>query len=998
MNKSAILAVFKRNLAAYFGSPSGYVFICAFLLASGLAAFWPQEFFDSNLANLDQLNKFLPHILLGFIPAITMSIWADERRQGTDELLLTLPGSDFDVVLGKYFGAVAIFSISLIFSFVANFYVLSQLGNPDAGLLFSTYIGYWFVGLCMLAIGMVASFLTSNLTVAFVFGVAFNLPIALLPNWQWGISENFLDFSRGIISISGMAFFLGIAIAMLYLCSIRIGRRHWVGSPEGVAKVRHYLLRVVACLVAASALTNVFRNNDFIRIDTTAEQLSSLSEGSIALLREIDQPVEIDAFLSPAESMPELYVQTRINLLTALREIDRESKQVSVSINVITPEDNASVTAEKYGVVNQNGVNPPLFVQEEGRFMPWQKDLYLGLVFKGSGGQQTIPFLYKGLPVEYEIMRTLGSVSGPKSKKKLGVFSTDAPMLGSAGMGIMGFNMGGGSPAWEVINELRKQYDVQEVTGGEISKDDYDALMVVQPNNLDNAKMDDLIAAIKSGIPTAIFEDPLPLIQGSLTGTYDPRRNNQGGGGPGQPPPPAPEKGDLNKLWDLLGVHFNVNPKDRLASIQEVLNDLQTSATRSLGPARARFPEVGVFFTKLNDLIKKASEYEARLNANSGLSQTDWDSLKLNDLRDTVSGLDSNHPIRNFVEQRLLTPVETKLAGSEKRIIRDPYNPFPKIPRSDNFPEEFVYVGGSENSFSEDPVTSELQYCLFTCPGAIFENPKDSLTFEPLLLTRGGNLAGTTSLDNFWTGGVFGSPRRFNPERTLYQGNGEAQVIAAAISGKVSDGNQTNQMNVILVADSDVLADPFFNIRSRGPESDFPLDVDNVTFALNLIDKLSGADQLLDIRNRRRLHRTLEEFEKSIEEAREVASTTIREAESSIQLILQDENRKLNEALADVQNNQGGMTQGQFMQVLQTEAAKLQKNLAKRERELRKESSTKIKEAERRRDREIREKQESIQTLSVFLPPIPLLIVAIFVYRKKKAAEILGASSSRVRS
>ena len=61
---NAIIAVFKRNLASYFGSPSGYVFICAFLLASGLAAFWPQEFFDSNLANLDQLNKFLPHILL----------------------------------------------------------------------------------------------------------------------------------------------------------------------------------------------------------------------------------------------------------------------------------------------------------------------------------------------------------------------------------------------------------------------------------------------------------------------------------------------------------------------------------------------------------------------------------------------------------------------------------------------------------------------------------------------------------------------------------------------------------------------------------------------------------------------------------------------------------------------------------------------------------------------------------------------------------------------
>ena len=998
MNKNAIIAVFKRNLASYFGSPSGYVFICAFLLASGLAAFWPQEFFDSNLANLDQLNKFLPHILLGFIPAITMSVWADERRQGTDELLLTLPGSDFDVVLGKYFGAVAIFSASIVISLLANYYVLGQLGNPDFGLLFSTYVGYWFVGLAMLAIGMVASFLTANLTVAFVLGVAFNAPIALLSDSQWGISYNFLDFSRGIISISGIAFFVGVAIAMLYLCSILIGRRHWVGSAKGTSKITHYSIRVVAAVIIALGLTQFFRYNDVIRIDSTEEQLSSLSSGSISVLKNLNSQIEIDAFVSPADSMPEQYVQTRINLLTALKEIDRESKNVMVKIHEITPEDNASVTAEKYGVENQNGINPPLFVQEDGRFMPWQKDLYLGLVFKGNGSQQTIPFLYKGLPVEYEIMRTLSSVSGPVSKKKLGVFATDAPLLGSGGMGIMGFNMGGGSPAWEVISELRKQYDVQEVTGGEISKDDYDALLVVQPNNLDNEKMDDLIAAIKSGIPTAIFEDPLPLIQGGLTGTYEPRRNNQGGGGPGQPPPPAPEKGDLNKLWDLLGVHFNVNPKERLAAIIKELNDLQLNASRSLAPARGKFPEVGKFFSKLDELVKKASEYNARLNANSPLNSSDWDSLKLDELRKTVQDLDYNHPIRNFVEQRLLSNVETRLNGMGKRVVRDPYNPFPKIPRSENFPDEFVYVGGLPNSFGDGPETSELQYCLFTCPGSIFPKGNSALTFKPLLSTRGGNLAGTTSVDNFWTGGVFGSPRRFNPDRTIYAGSGDAEIIAANISGSVKDGNQTNQMNVILVADADVLADPFFNIRSRGPDSDFPLDVDNVTLCLNLIDSLSGENSLLEIRNRRRLHRTLEEFEKSIEAAREVATRTIKEAEQSIQQVLQDENRKLNEALSEVQGSQGSMTQGQFMQVLQTEAAKLQKNLAKKERELRKESNAKIKDAERSRDREIKAKQESIQRLSVFLPPLPLLVIAFVVFYRKKKAEIQGAYSSRVRS
>jgi hypothetical protein len=569
-------------------------------------------------------------------------------------------------------------------------------------------------------------------------------------------------------------------------------------------------------------------------------------------------------------------------------------------------------------------------------------------------------------------------------------------MMGSGGMGIMGFNLGGGTPAWEVVNELRKQYDVQDVTGGDIKKGDYDALMVVQPSTLDNEKLNDLIAAIKAGIPTAIFEDPLPLIQGSVTGTYEPRRNNQQGGGPGQPPPPAPEKGDISKLWQLLGVHFNVNPMDRLISTKTELISLQNRASNELGPFRGRVPEIGVFFTKLNDLINKVTEFEARLKANSTLSTGDWNSLQLTSLRDSISSLDNT--IRSRIEQMLLDPVDTKLKGTEKRILRDAYNPFPKIPRSDNFPNEFIYVGGTSNSFASSPVTSELQYCLFTCAGALYENSSANLTFTPLLKSRGGDLTGTTSLDNFWTGGVFGSPRRFNPDRTLYRGSGQSETIAASINGKVQDGNNTNELNVILVADIDVLADPFFNIRSRGPESDFPLDVDNVTLSLNLIDQLAKEDQLLEIRNRRRLHRTLEEFERSIEEAREVASKTIQEAESSIQQILQEENRKLNAALAEVQNSQSSMTQGQFMQVLQTEAAKLQKNLAKRERELRQDTNTKVKSAERQRDREIKEKQEYIQLMSVFLPPIPLLIIAIAVFWKKRSAEIQGAIASRVRS
>jgi ABC-2 type transport system permease protein len=914
-------AVFKRNFVAYFSNPTGYVFICVFVLLGSLAAFWPPEFFNSNLANLDQLNRYLPFILLVFVPAITMSVWAEERRQGTDELLLTIPASDLEVVVGKYLAAVGIFTAALMFSCVCNLIILLLWGTPDSGLFLTNYLGYWFTGLAMLAVGMVASFLTSNLTVGFVLGVLFNAPLALADragavmspgaaSWvrSWSLAEHFADFGRGVISLSSIAYFLGIVTVCLYLAMVLIGRRHWAGHRgRGTGGLGlHYLARTLGLAAGAVGLALMCRAVD-VRADLSEERISSLAPDTRRLLTSLaaDRPVDIKAYVSP--TVPEDYAQTRLNLLTMLRQFERLGRG-KVSVEVIPTEpktEQAALASQQYGI-------EPVSVQARVRGAYRQEEIFLGCAVTSGLEKVVVPFFDKGTPVEYELVRSI-STAAQQQRKRLGLLTTDAELFG-------GFDMASGQarPRQPLVDELEKQYDVIQVDASAPITETFDVLLAVQPSSLGPEQMVNFVAAVRAGQPVAIFEDPLPVYMPGVPGTSQPRRSPMGpmamfGGPQGQP------KGELELLWQTLGVRL---------------------------VAAAGRPAMGQM-------------------------------------------------------------------GSAPLIVYQDYNPHPQL--EDLLEREFVFIDGTlqdakRGGFDQKaPATAGLQEVMFPFVGGLEKIDGADVTFTPLVQTAAG-LSGTIRFEDVERAMNSGSRQSLRQMLGLYEKRqDDGLVLAALVEGRAAapaeGGAAAKPVRAVVVADIDLLSGLFFGLRTRGDET-FNLDFDNVELALNLLDSLAGDDRFIEIRKRKPKHRTLERIEDAVAGARQKADdqrtrfvAEFDEAERAANEAMQKEVGAFEKKIQEMQT-QGNADRQAAMQAIQQLAASQQ--LAQRK------LTTKIEKLERQRDAEVakvereleatvRREQDRQKWLAVLLPPIPPLVVAFFVFFRRRAQEREGVATSRLR-
>jgi len=230
---NAVGIIFKRELASYFATPLAFVFIVIFLLLAGAFTFFLGGFFDSNQADLTPFFFYHPWLYLFLIPAVSMRLWAEERKSGSIELLMTLPVTLWQAVVAKYLAAWAFVGIALALTFPI-WITVNYLGSPDNGVILAAYIGSFLMAGGFLAIGSCLSAATRNQVIAFIFTVVvcfgfllsgFPLVLGLFQGWapqllidavaSLSFLTHFESIRKGVIDLRDLIYFAALITAWL---------------------------------------------------------------------------------------------------------------------------------------------------------------------------------------------------------------------------------------------------------------------------------------------------------------------------------------------------------------------------------------------------------------------------------------------------------------------------------------------------------------------------------------------------------------------------------------------------------------------------------------------------------------------------------------------------------------------------------------------------------------------------------------------------------------
>jgi ABC-type uncharacterized transport system involved in gliding motility auxiliary subunit/ABC-type transport system involved in cytochrome c biogenesis permease component len=326
-----IWIVTRRELAAYFESTIGYVYMIVFLLVS--VGLFITPFFTFPQADMRGFFMSLPLILCVFIPAVTMRSWAEERKENTLELLLTFPMKPHELVLGKYIAAYMFYLITLAGTLTIPL-MLAILGDPDMGAIGAGYLGSVLLGGFFLSMGVFFSGLCKDQIVAFIltllacFGVYLlgTLFIATYLDSFWpglgdllsdlvGVTGHYNAFTRGVVELGDVIYFVIWATLFLFLNGFYLEGRH---------RPRYRIIfgsALTLCLAIGVALNYLTAIHSFGRFDFTSDKIYTLSPASKKILSELKLPVQVRLYITPRDKMPTELKSLEQDILDKLEEM-----------------------------------------------------------------------------------------------------------------------------------------------------------------------------------------------------------------------------------------------------------------------------------------------------------------------------------------------------------------------------------------------------------------------------------------------------------------------------------------------------------------------------------------------------------------------------------------------------------------------------------------------------------------------------------------------------
>ena len=591
-----VLTILRRELAAYFTSPIGYIFMIAFLIIS--VGLYMMAFFQFPVADMRNFFNNLPIVLCVFIPAVTMRVWAEERKENTWEMLLTFPMKAWELVLGKYFASLVFLAVALIATFTVPL-MLAVLGDPDGGAVFSGYLGALLLGALFLAIGIFVSGFCKDQIVAllisllacfivFLLGTGFVAAyidgrvdgLGSLLRQLVGVLDHYNGFMRGVIAVTDIIYFLAWIVVFLGLNMIYIDARNRPGAKQ------QFAIAIVICLGIGFMLNWLIVGQSLGRLDMTEDKINTVSDASQRILSRLETPVQIKVYITPRSKMPTAMKDLEQDITGKLEElriaaggklqyitVHLDAPNLLAERDTFQPEEEEEETDEAKSIekrMQDKGIEP--FAVTAGS----EDEVTNKLVYSSVGvayldkAEEIIPrVLPQDMPeLEYRLVNTIYKLTREEKPVVALVAPKEAVNIPPE-MRQIYQQMGQPIPTTEDPYEyleailLNEKYDVRRVDLTQTSPlpDEYDTLVVVNPRELNDRQRWEINRALVAGKSALLAAQNYEWdYQASRTGLNLTKRE---------------EKPMVNELLEHYGLGIS---KDYLMDVNHVPLTIQNSA------------------------------------------------------------------------------------------------------------------------------------------------------------------------------------------------------------------------------------------------------------------------------------------------------------------------------------------------------------------------------------------------------------------------------------